>query len=112
MNKMLNKVVFTIVLIMLAACSSEQYDCHIITKYYDWTLVKVCDAPCNEWKLVESSIKERIENKHEIVSGKELKEFVESKYDSINYINTADKYFTDKTGKLPAEIIKLDCKKL
>lgn len=108
----MKKVFILLCTVVLTACSSEQYDCHIITKYYDWTRVKVCDAPCNEWELVESSIKERIENKHEIVSGKELKEFVESKYNSINYINAADKYFTDKTGKLPAEIIKLDCKKL
>ena len=49
---------------------------------------------------------------HEIVSEKELKEFVKSKYDSMNYVNSADKYFTDKTGKIPMQIIKLDCKKL
>ena len=108
----MKKLLIFVPLLTLIACSSEEYDCHIITKYYDWTQIKVCDPPCNKWKLDESSIKERIEDTHEIVSKKELKEFVKSKYDSMNYVNSADKYFTDKTGKIPMQNIKLDCKKL
>lgn len=109
----MKKVIMLLFICLLTACSSnEQYDCHIIIKYYDWTREKLCDAPCNKWKIVDSSIKERIEEKHEIVSSKELKQFVQSKYDDMDFVNSADKYFTDKTGKQPMQIIKMDCKKL
>ncbi len=108
----MKRTIILLCTLALQACSSEQYDCHIITKYYDWTRVKSCDAPCNKWTLITSSIKERIEDQHEIVSDKELKHFIKSKYDSMDYINTTDQYFTDQTGKQPVQIIKLDCKKL
>lgn len=108
----MKKVIMLLFICLLTACSSnEQYDCHIVTKHHTWIQTKLCDGHCNPMFKI-TNIKEQIKDEHKIIKHSELKQFIESEYESAEIVNGLHNDFINKTGKYPIQIIKLDCKKL
>lgn len=108
----MKKVIMLLFICLLTACSSnEQYDCHIVTKHHTWTQTKLCDGYCSPMFKI-TNIKEQIKDEHKIIKRGELKQFMESEYESAEMVNGLHDDFIKETGKYPIQIIKLDCRKL
>ena len=97
--------------VLLAACSTEEYDCHIVTKHHLFTETKLCDGVC--YPLVKvTDVKEQITDRHEIVKRKDLKTFMEAEYASADMVNSNHPEFVKQMGFMPIQIMKLECSKL
>ena len=107
----MKKLLIFIPLLTLVACSSEEYDCHIITKNHTFTETKLCDGQCSPMFKI-TDVKEQITDRHEIVKKSNLKNFIRAEYDSADMVNAIHPDFVSQIGYNPIQIIELDCKKL
>jgi len=96
---------------ILLGCSSESYDCHMITEDHTFIETKLCDGLCSPMFKI-TDVKKSINEKHFIVKRGDLDRFIKSQYYASDMLNAMHPDFTRQMGYKPNKILKLDCKKI